>query len=280
MVEVATTLFVALNFQPLFESLALGQVNPFLLFLVTLAWWGLRTGRPWVASASVALCPFIKMQYTLLLPLLWWMGQRRVFARALLLVAAGLGLGLVMLGPAHHLEFARYVVTPPGYLRTWTANLSLYATLHRLLGTSGQLRHLADVLTLAIDGAILVVLCRAIPRSVPLTSPVLDWVWGLGVTAIPLLSPLTEEHHLVVLLFPLALLLLTPSGVAICSAERLALIAGILLVGSRYSLERFPIFQQGVLSLIATGKLLGVACLSWVLLRALRNSLQTSAEVA
>lgn len=114
---------------------------------------------------------------------------------------------------------------------------------------------------------------RAIPRSSSPTSPILDWEWGLGVTAIPFLSPLTEEHHLAVLLFPLALLLLTDSEEERFSADMLVLLAGVILLGSRYSLERFPAFHHGLLSLFGTGKLFGVAGLAWILLRRTRESL-------
>ena len=277
-IGVAAALFVVFNYQPLIENLALGQVNALLLFLVTLAWWSLRTGRPWVASASVALCPFIKVQYALLLPLLWWIGQRRILCRALLLIAAGVGLGLAILTPAHHLGYARYLIDPPDYLITWTANLSSRATFHRLLGALGESWRLADALTLVMDGAVLMAFARGIPRSLPLASPALDWVWGLGVTAIPLLSPLTEEHHLVALLFPLALLLLTCPGIDLPSTDILLLLGSVLLLGSRYSLERFPVFHQGVPSLLATGKLLGAASLAWLLLRSIRSTLGAQTE--
>jgi hypothetical protein len=274
-IGVAATLFVAFNYQPVVESLALGQVNPLLLLLVTLAWWGVRAGRPWVAAASVALCPFVKVQYALLLPALWWMGQRRILGRALLLIAAGLILGLAALGPAHHVEYLRYLVTPPEYLRTWTANLSPGATLHRLLSPHGEARLVADGLTLAVDAILVVIFARAIPRGVSPASSAFDWAWALVVAVIPLLSPLTEEHHLVVLLLPLALILMARSEMDLFSVESFLLLGSVLLLGSRYSLERFPAFHEGILSVLATGKLLGTLCLAWLLTRLVRRPAQS-----
>jgi len=96
----------------------------------------------------------------------------------------------------------------------------------------------------------------------------------LVVTAIPLLSPLTEEHHLVVLLLPLALILLARWEMALLSAESYLLLGSVLLLGSRYSLERFPVFHEGILSLLATGKLVGALCLAWLLMRVLREPAQ------
>jgi hypothetical protein len=273
-IGVAATLFVAFNYQPLIENLALGQINPLLLLLVTLAWWGARAERPWVAAACVALCPLVKVQYALLLPALWWMGQRRILGRALLLIAVGVTLGLAALGPAHHVEYLRYLVAPPDYLYTWTANLSPGATLHRLWSPHGEARLLATGLTLAVDVLLVVVFARAIPRGVSSASPAFDWAWALAVTAIPLLSPLTEEHHLVVLLFPLSLLLLTRWDTDPLSVRSIVLLGSVLLLGSRYSLERFPVFHEGNLSLLATGKLVGTICLAWLLTRVLREPTQ------
>jgi hypothetical protein len=269
---VAAGLFVALNYQPLIEALALGQTGPLLLLLVTLAWWSAKKGWWWVAAVAVALCPFIKVQFALLLPALWWMGQRRILGRALLLAGAGVGLGLILLGPAHHAEYLRYLVAPPEYLRTWTANISLGATLHRVLSPHGEARLLAGGLTLIVDALIVVLLARAIPRGAPSASPAFDWAWGLAVTAIPLLSPLTEEHHLVILLLPLALLLMDGQERENVSVESMLLLGSVLLLASRYSLERFPVFREGVLSLLATGKILGVVCLEWLLARVARRS--------
>lgn len=263
--QVAVALFVMLNYQPLMESLALGQSNIWLLLLLTLAWWGLRSERPWVTAAAVAVIVHSKIQYALLIPLLWWIGYRQVSFRALALAALGLGVGVLALGLAHHIEYVRYVTSLPDYLAAWTANISPRGTVHRLLASSGDGRLLADGLTLALDALVLGVCARAIPRTPTPDSSTLDWAWGLGLCAILLLSPLTEEHHLVVLLLPLMLLLLSDSIERMRARDFVALVVVILLLGSRYSLEQFPSFHQGALSLLATGKLVGVAGLAWVL---------------
>lgn len=271
---VAAAVFVMLNYQPLVENLALGQANVLLLFLVTLAWWGARTGRPWVAAACVAVCPFVKVQYALILPALWWMKQRRILGASLLLIAIGLGASLAVLGWAHHVAYVQYLLYPPDYLHTWTANLSPGAIFHRVLSPHGDARLLADGLTLAVDAILVVIYARAIPRGVSPAAPAFDWAWALVVTAIPLLSPLTEEHHLTVLLLPLALLLLARWDMPLLSAETGLLLASILLLGSRYSLERFPVFHAGFPALLAGGKLAGVVCLAWLLMRVLREPAQ------
>ena len=79
-----------------------------------------------------------------------------------------------------------------------------------------------------------------------------------------------EEHHLVVLLLPLTILLLGAPDKLIRQKEWIILLVSVLLLGSRYSLEQFPTFHHGAFSLLATGKLLGVFGLAWVLISRLR----------
>lgn len=269
-IRAAVALFVVLNYQPLLESLALGQINVLVLLLVSLAWWGLRADRSWLTVAAVAIVSHIKVQYGLLLLLLWWMGYRVVVARAVSLALLGLGVSWVALGPAHHLEYLRYVLSLPDYLLTWTRNISPRATLHRLFESVSQGGALADVLWLALCASVLVFVVRAVPRALPPGSPAIDWAWGLGLAAVLLLSPLTEEHHLVVLLLPITLLLRHETEVPIPTKEMAVLVVSLLLLGSRYSLERFPAFHQGALSLLMTGKLLGIFGLGWLLICRLR----------
>jgi len=271
-VLVATTLFVVLNYQPLLENLFLGQANVFLLLLVTAAWWALRTERPWIASIAVAATPLIKIQYLFLFPFLWWTGRSHVAARALLLWGIANGICVSLLGQAHYLAYFQYLLSPPEGLSGWTANLSLRATLYRLFADSGRGVLLANGLTVIIALALLVGLARATSRPAPPDSIAADWTWGLGLTVLWLLSPFMLEHHLVVLLLPLILLLLTEPASPPSPWEQALLVATILLLVSRYSLDRFPIFQHGILSLLAAGKLLGLAGLAWVLGRRLREA--------
>lgn len=223
-----------------------------------------------VAVGAIALTVHIKVQYGLLIPLLWWTGHYRVSLWALILAGLGLGLGVVILGTAHYLSYLQYLLSLPDHPLTWTLNLSPRATLQRLCVVFSHGQVIANGLTLALDAVLLALFMRGIPRIVPTDSPAMDWFWGLGLAAVLLLSPFTEEHHLVVLLLPVTLLLLGESGALEPPREILLLVSTILLLGSRYSLERFPDFHQGVYSLLTIGKLLGVAGLAWTLIRRLQ----------
>src|SRR5205807_1772648 len=79
---------------------------------------------------------------------------------------------------------------------------------------------------------------------------------AMAVGAIPLITPLLEEHHLTVALLPLLL--------AVARADELAgkreiacLVGAVVLLAGRYSLEAFPLFDRGLASLAHAGKPLG-----------------------
>jgi len=266
--QLTAALFVALNYQPAMENAALGQANAMLFLLVTLAWWGLRSGHHWLTACLIGIAPHIKIQYGLLILLLWVMGHRAVCVRAAVIAGLGVFLGTLVLGEAHYLDYLRYLAAMPDYLASWTANLSLRGTLNRLLLPLEHGRVVADAATLGASLAILLVLVRAIPRSIPQDAQKVDWVWSAGLCAMLLVSPLTEEHHLVVLLFPLLRLLC--ADVHLRAGELPLALGAMILVGSRYSFERFPVLHEGPLSLLTTGKLLGVVALLWLLVRRLQ----------
>jgi len=205
------------------------------------------------------------------------MGRRAESLRAAVLAGLGVGIGLIVLGPVHHQEYLRYIAAMPDYLLSWTANLSPRATFHRLFDSSGLSPVVADGLWLVMGVGVLIWCMRIIPNPLPSCPSTVDWAWGLGLCVMLLLSPLTEEHHLVVLLLPLTLLVLDRTDPPLQPRDVAMLIASILLLGSRYSFERFQSFHQGILSLLMTGKLLGVIGLIWVLWSRLRAQSQIPA---
>lgn len=74
------------------------------------------------------------------------------------------------------------------------------------------------------------------------------------------MSPLTEEHHLAVLLAPCLVLLaridrLSRAGVG-------CFVAGTVLVAARYSVAAYSAFASGVPSLALGGKVAGAALLA------------------
>jgi hypothetical protein len=269
-VQTVVTLFIVMNFQPVFESLALGQMNIAILFLAVTAWWALRHDYSWLAGVTVALAFTIKVQYGLLVPLLWLMGYRRASFWGAATCLTGLLAAYLQFGPAHFSGYVHVVSMYSSTLADWTMNLCPRAALHRLFGTTESGRLVAEFLWLGLSCTILVTLAILSRRVDRLGGQALDWAWGLGLTSVLFISPMAEEHHFVVLLFPLCLLLASESISSLNLTERVLLVAAIVLVGARYSLEQFPVFHQGLLSILMSGKTIGLGLTAWLLIQRLR----------
>jgi hypothetical protein len=254
--------------QPLVETLHLGQTNVVLLALVTLGWWGARAERPWVAAVALGLAVHVKPQFGLPIAALWWIGQRGVAYRAVAVAAGGLVAGVAVVGPAAHLAWADQALAMPAYLHAWTLNITPHAALHRLLDGALGVRAV-EPMALGVSVAILAGVAYALRGRPAPGAAGFDPAFGLAVAAVPLVAPIAEEHHLAVLLLPLALLVLAPDATPRASV---ALLAAAVLIGARYSLERAPVLHAGAPSLLMTGKLAGVALLAWLLARRAREA--------
>ena len=120
------------------ENLVLGQVNPLLLFLVVLAWWGVSRGRGAVAAGAVGLATALKLWPAVLLIALAALHWRRAVAglvAALALIVLS-WLPFLALPPPHSPARADYWVGTPALL-----NFSLPAVALRLADppTPGQI---------------------------------------------------------------------------------------------------------------------------------------------
>ena len=253
--------------QPLLETFHLGQTNVLLLALLTFGWWGAREERPWLAGIALGLVVQVKPQFGLPIVALWWIGQRGVAYRAAGVAVCGLAVGILGVGVDAHVEWMRHLFAMPAYLHAWSLNLAPHAVLHRLLD-GGLGPRAVEPMAIVASGAILAAVAYALRLRPAPGTPAFDAAFGLAVAAVPLVAPLAEEHHLAVLLLPAALLLLAPD---VTSRLNVALVAAAVLIGARYSIERFPALHAGPASLLMSGKLAGVALLAWLSARRLRQ---------
>jgi len=256
----AAGLIVALGFQPVFENVAVGQMSLLMLALVALAAAGHVSGRPLVAAVAVSWAAHLKPHYALLIPLLYMLGARVAAALALALAVAWIGLAALVFGtwwmPAWWTTFRD--LSASSWLHVWPGNISPHAILHRLLRTEGFAEG-TEALAIAFAAAIVVAVILATSSVAGAGRDAKLGAWSLALAAIPLVSPLTEEHHLAVLLLPCLMLLAAfdrlPRVGAICLA------GGIVLVASRYSVQSFAGFASGIPSLAYAGKAVGAALL-------------------
>ena len=151
-------------------------------------------------------------------------------------------------------------------------NLSLNALFARTLHGS-PLKLMATPAYIATSTALLI---ATYVRAAGRTSGASSAGFCLCLCLAFLVSPLTEEHHLLILALPFAAIIVKHSqgrwSVAL-------IITAFLLVNVRYSLTRFPMFDSGPLAVFAFGKTFGVGLLWYELLRCLKPS-QISANGA
>lgn len=261
---------IVLTYQPIKETLFLGQTNLLMLALAAAAWWALRRDRPGLAGVMVALAVSNKIQFGLLIPLLWWMGYRNAAVRSALALAVMTGMAWMWFGTEHFVQYARYVSVYSRDLAAWSMNMAPRALFYRLLGATAEGRLLAEALWLA-GSALLLLLVAFVTGSVEGRGGYrLDWGWGIGLTAVLLISPMSEEHHLVVLLLPLLLIALSAPLQELTGRDWAVLIATLVLLGGRYSFEQIPSLHQGLASLVMSGKTVGMGLLLWMLVERLR----------
>jgi hypothetical protein len=144
------------------------------------------------------------------------------------------------------------------HLHVWLRNLSPHALLHRLVGDEGGALAV-EVAAVLLAAAVAAVVLRATRPPLAADAATTAQAWSVAIAALPLAAPLTEEHHLALLLLPLLW--------AVAQAPRLSpawqggLVAASVLLASGYSLDGFRAFDHGVLSLAHAGKAAGAALL-------------------
>ena len=215
----ALLLIAVLGWEPVLSTIRNGQTGVLLGCLIVAAWLQLRRGSPVSAGVALGVATCLKIFPGLLLVYLL-LRHRRAFAAALCTVAALSLLPAALAGPETYVEYfetARFVSEE--YARD-ACNLSLQSLLLRTLpGTENQLRALYIALGSAFVVAAAWLVLRPSEKNGQLATTCFDLEYSLFVALMPLLSPISWDHYLPILLLPLAVLenqtlkrAATPSG--------------------------------------------------------------------
>lgn len=206
---------LALLCNPLRQLLAQGQFGGVLLLLLTVGWVADRRGRAVAAGICVGLAAAIKL-YPALIIAYWFISGR--WSRVAAAVIAGLGVVGATVGAMGWESIETYVRDVMPGMKAWYdsgLNLSLTGFWHRFfhgpnsvfvpLVADARIAQLGvAVSSLAVLGIWGAIIYRS-RRSPQLEQACADHAWTLTIAAMTLLSPLTWDHSLVVLAFPLAL---------------------------------------------------------------------------
>lgn len=197
-----------LGWAPVANVLRTGQTGLLLTGLIIGGWSSLRRGRSTLAGVAIGVATCLKLFPALLLGYLL-LRHRRAFLSAALTIAVLLtATGIIAGWDAYREHFA----TGHGVVEDYAArnnNLSLLGVVTRAVGSSTG--NLADAQAIFLAGAMLLIAAAAwlVFRSAGkagLTREQMDLEYSLFVALMPLLSPITWDHYLVILLLPLAVL--------------------------------------------------------------------------
>jgi hypothetical protein len=196
---------------PLLMQLHLGQLNLVILVLLTGVWAADRSGRPLLAGTCLGIATAIKLFPGFLFLYFMLRGRwKAVIAGVVsLFLLAGLTAGLF--GPEAYRYYFLVVVPRVAKFRGLWANASLVGFWVKLFDPPSEYPRVVPIwrspaaarLGIVVScSAILALLAWIVRRSKSVREQ--DLAFGLAVTAMLLVSPITWDHYLLMLLVPIA----------------------------------------------------------------------------
>ncbi len=268
---VAGMTFLAMTFQPVRNTLDLGQVNA-LVFAVLVIFLALyRSGHQWTAGVALGVASAIRFHPALIILYLCWRRQFRVAGLALATAAGITAVAVMAFGVAETLTYFRDVAPKFGTPLISVENHSLagfVATTMQALGITAVSETGSP--WLARMTALMVVALSAL--ALPKTSPRPgsrggDLELALILVAIPLATPNATVNHLIAILPAVWILMreyLERPGADGLVQPVLAGVA-LLAIGAVDDFYAHPALGTGPLVLVAQIKFYGLAVL-WALL--------------
>jgi Glycosyltransferase family 87 len=226
--------------QPLLMQFFHGQWNLILLLLVTASWTSERSGRPYWAGVLLGTATAIKLFPAFLF--LYFLMRRQWIAVIAGAVAFGMLTGLTagLLGPETYRVYLHDVLPKLGTNRSSWYNASLIGFWTKLLDPATAVQHVVPLwrsgMTLRVAILLTVIAVMATVAWVVRranTRAALDHAFGLAVTGMLLVSPITWDHSFVLLLFPISILLHDPPPLELARVVLIVSLAAIWFLGQR-----------------------------------------------
>lgn len=261
---------VILNFRPLADTIAFGQIDLALLCILTLALWALRNERDMLAGVLVALGTLFKIYPLLLLALFVVKRQWRAlggFALGMLLFN---GAAVAVMGWDMHRIYLTQVFPNIGGTTAWVENQTVSGVLSRLVATPTEAaileNRLISLLGLGISGLLGLISCVLVSAPVPRRSTAYALHYGLFLLLMVLVVPAAWMHYETLLVVPFGALLLHAQGQK-WGIGRVALLAAsfaLIAYGNQWSYYDGTV--MGVLTLAGVSyKFYGMVLLGGVL---------------
>ncbi|HYM49751.1 MAG TPA: glycosyltransferase family 87 protein [Candidatus Limnocylindrales bacterium] len=198
---------VTTSFFPLAANVWTGAMNTVSLLLLTLAWAAWRRRRDGLAGGLIGFAAIVKIFPVALLPYLAWRRHARLCLAMIATGMVGIGLCFLVTTVDHNLYYFRVLLPHLSTGTGYRENQSLAGMAARLCdpstsehgGAAGWCGRIVTWPAVAGVVALVLVATRRTTR--------VGLEFGLAVCALPLLSTVTWSFHLVLLLFPIALLI-------------------------------------------------------------------------
>ena len=257
-----SSVFLVLSFHPLIENMHLGQINLLALFFVVLCLYFLNKKKYVISGVMLSLSILMKPFLGILLLFFLWKRCYRVFFSALISFIVLEALGIFLNGVD---IYFKYLTVMKNYILTdniSVANLSLENLFSRVANLSTHPNFININASLAFTLSIILLLYLLYITKGRFNGLDLKFIleFLLFITFAFIASPVVHEHHYVFLYLPILFLWARLSKDAKL-VPALLFIISFLLIGLRYSLVRFPIFNMGPLAIFSGCKLYGVIIL-------------------
>jgi alpha-1,2-mannosyltransferase len=203
--------------RPLVQQLFHGQLNLVLLLLITLSWALERSGRTGWAGALVGAAAAIKVFPGFLLLYFLLRRQWKALFAGVATLALFLALTAAVLGSETILTYARDVMPRLERFRSSWFNASLVGFWTKLFDPATREEHVEPLWRSAAAAragilfswaAVVAILAWSVQRAK--TGLQIDHAFGVAVTGMLLLSPITWDYGFLLLLVPLAVLVVDP----------------------------------------------------------------------
>lgn len=193
-----------LSWFPFWIVLRNGQVSMMLAFLMTLGWYCLRQERNVAAGIAVGIATALKLFPGLVFVYLLFR-RRKAFWPGALTASSLLLFCFSLVGWHNTLDYFRVVSFVQEYYRDYKANLSLLSVFASVPRLDRWAPILAQICFLALLGLLLWTATRRSRDQAGTTT--FDLEYAMFLALLPVLSPVSWDHYLVVLILPVAVLL-------------------------------------------------------------------------
>ncbi len=197
-----------LGWFPFWMVLRSGQVGFVLTFLIVLAWYFLRSERNVAAGVCLGVATALKLFPGLFLVYLL-LKRRKAFWPGALTTAALLVGSFGLVGWQNTLDYFKVTHFVQEYYKVYPANLSMLSVFTTIAPGVEARFHLSRILSPMFFVAIVCLLAWTVTRKSRDVAGTLtfDLEYAMFMALLPVLSPVSWDHYLVVLILPIAVLM-------------------------------------------------------------------------